>query len=765
MFYRIIVTVWFCLSILLAFSQKQPRGYSQYSNDILYYPTKNIDTVWHIANRLLQGAEEKGNEQEMAKAFSDIAFVYRYKGQPDSAIYFYKKSKNIFLATKNYEPAGYTDIALSKIYIGQYKIDTALSYLIRADSIGAAFKNATILTDVKWNMGLLYKNKEDYLTAAKFFNSARDAYYLQKNFPKYILASCHLSMAYRLMDKNDSSLLVLAQCKSVFVKQPSGNSLLYASIQENYADTYMEIGKYAEALTYFKEALFQFQKLGCTVEVAYENYSIGTALAEMNRFNEAESYLQQSYMLSDSLKIYKYLVWISNAFNNMYAKMGDWKNAYNYLQKKNDWLDTIDISDQIEKVNALNGKFETEKKEHEIAVLKSKNQITKWWFLSSFLLALITSLLLWLYYARKKIKEQKILNYFATSLYNQNTVDDVFWDIAKNCISQLNFQDCVIYGYDEARNMLLQKAAFGPKNPDGHIISNLLEIPVGKGIVGAVAASLKPEIINDTRKDSRYLVDDMSRNSEIAVPIMVDGKLLGVIDSEHSVVGFFTKRHLELLQKIADICAKKLTRNFVEEGLRKKIARDLHDDMGSTLSSINIISKVALQQSSIEGHLKNQLTSIKDYSLHMMESMSDMVWAINPDNDSIESLVSKMKEWAAEICEPREVQLYFESSAGIENIKLDTEKRKHFFLIFKEAINNAIKYSQCKNIHVHMNKTAAAIIRMSIMDDGIGFNMQDHKKGNGLLNMQARAHQLQAEMNIKSTPGKGTTIELLDKIA
>lgn len=230
-----------------------------------------------------------------------------------------------------------------------------------------------------------------------------------------------------------------------------------------------------------------------------------------------------------------------------------------------------------------------------------------------------------------------------------------------------------------------------------------MEIPVGKGIVGSVAKSFKPEIIKDTRNDNRYLVDDISRKSEIAVPIIVDGKLIGVIDSEHSRAGFFTKRHLDILQKITDTCTKKLTRNFVEEGLRKKIARDLHDDIGSTLSSIYIISKVALQQSNIQEHLKNQLTSIKDYSLHIMESMGDMVWAINPENDSIESLISKMKEWAAEICEPREVQLYFESSAGIENIKLDTEKRKHFFLIFKGAINNAIKYSQCKNIHVHMN--------------------------------------------------------------
>lgn len=221
---------------------------------------------------------------------------------------------------------------------------------------------------------------------------------------------------------------------------------------------------------------------------------------------------------------------------------------------------------------------------------------------------------------------------------------------------------------------------------------------------------------------------------------------------------------MDILQKITDTCTKKLTRNFVEEGLRKKIARDLHDDIGSTLSSIYIISKVALQQSNIQEHLKNQLTSIKDYSLHIMESMGDMVWAINPENDSIESLISKMKEWAAEICEPREVQLNFDTSAEFENIKIDAEKRKHFFLVFKEVINNAIKYSHCKKIQVQVNMIAGTQIHLSITDNGTGFDIQHHKQGNGLTNMRARANLLQAEMNITSVLGKGTHVELTSKI-
>lgn len=85
------------------------------------------------------------------------------------------------------------------------------------------------------------------------------AFYQQNNFSKYISAGCNLSMAYRLMDQNDSSLRILAQCLSVFNKQSPPDSLLYANIRENYADTYLEMGNYAMALHYFTEALAQFK--------------------------------------------------------------------------------------------------------------------------------------------------------------------------------------------------------------------------------------------------------------------------------------------------------------------------------------------------------------------------------------------------------------------------------------------------------------------------------------------------------------------------
>ncbi len=753
-----------CLWTSLAIAQiTHVKGDNDMENakagDAFALAAKNSDSAMLLANEVLVSADKSGNKRAFANAQNAIGWAFMHKGQFDSSIIFLKKAYAGFLNIKSEPDVICVDMNLAEVYTKQNQLANAISYLMEGDSICLKTKNTLLHTGVKRQLAIVYRESGDTKKSAEYFNEALAGFEQQKDYYGYVNTAVSLSILYRNMNLPDSSLFVLN--KSLEISKEK-NDLPYqvAMTNENMGETYFFINNYPEALKHYIAAYETFIQINNRADQAYEAFCIGKTYEKLNQFENAEKYLMESYNTNDSLKMINYQLDASNELASLYKTKGDWENAYHFLQKASELSDTLNLSDQIEKTNELKAKFEDEKKEQEIALLKTKSQITKWWYLSSLFAVLIASLLIWLYQSRRKIHEQKILNYFATSLYNQNTVDDVFWDIAKNCVSQLKFEDCVIYGFDEVRNMLIQKAAFGPKNPEGHIISNLLEIPVGKGIVGAVAASMKPEIIKDTRKDSRYLVDDKSRNSEIAVPIVVDGKLLGVIDSEHSATGFFTKRHLEILQKIADTCAKKLTRNFVEEGLRKKIARDLHDDMGSTLSSINIISKVALQQSNIEGHLKNQLTSIKDYSLNMMESMGDMVWAINPENDTVESLLAKMKEWAAEICEPREVQLHFETPAEFEHIKLDTEKRKHLFLIFKEAVNNAIKYSQCKNIYVKMSVPEAAKIQLSVADDGIGFDMRHQKKGNGLGNMSARAGQLQAGINIISALGKGTIIEV-----
>ena len=164
-------------------------------------------------------------------------------------------------------------------------------------------------------------------------------------------------------------------------------------------------------------------------------------------------------------------------------------------------------------------------------------------------------------------------------------------DVAKNCISKLHFEDCVIYLKDETRDVLVQKAAYGPKNRVDFTIHQPIEIPIGQGISGTVAATGKPEIINNTTEDRRYIIDDANRNSEIAVPIIIDNIVIGVIDSEHKQKHFFTHKHLGILQTIAALCANQIQKTKAEEEKQKatiELLENKQKAMESRLQSLRL---------------------------------------------------------------------------------------------------------------------------------------------------------------------------------
>ena len=153
---------------------------------------------------------------------------------------------------------------------------------------------------------------------------------------------------------------------------------------------------------------------------------------------------------------------------------------------------------------------------------------------------------------------EDILVYFSTSIFGSSSEDEILWEIAKNCIAKLGFQDCVVYLVDERTNMLVQKAAYGPKNPVDYEIHQPIEIPVGQGITGTVALTGVAEIVSNTAEDPRYIVDDEARLSEIAVPIFTEEKVIGVIDCENPTPNYFTEQHLRILNAIAAISGIKI---------------------------------------------------------------------------------------------------------------------------------------------------------------------------------------------------------------
>jgi signal transduction histidine kinase len=172
---------------------------------------------------------------------------------------------------------------------------------------------------------------------------------------------------------------------------------------------------------------------------------------------------------------------------------------------------------------------------------------------------------------RRKTRYLEVIHEFALSQVGLDSLEDIVWNVAKTAIAELGFVDCVIYLLDEQGETLIQKAAHGPKNPVAQDILNPITIPVGKGIVGSVAKSGQVERVEDSRKDSRYITDDTQRLSELAVPIIHNDRVIGVLDSEHPEAGFFTSEHVQLLTTIASLASTRIDTALAMDRLRSTI--------------------------------------------------------------------------------------------------------------------------------------------------------------------------------------------------
>jgi signal transduction histidine kinase/ligand-binding sensor domain-containing protein len=195
--------------------------------------------------------------------------------------------------------------------------------------------------------------------------------------------------------------------------------------------------------------------------------------------------------------------------------------------------------------------------------------------------------------------------------------------------------------------------------------------------------------------------------------------------------------------------------------LRNDIARDLHDEVGSSISSIAIYSTIVLDQlrvSPFKG--ESLLVKITEQATEIMGSMNDIVWSINTQNDAFEKVFIRMREQAYQLFEAKGYTLHFDLDENLHRTKLAMEKRRDFYLIYKEALNNIAKYANGKNVWIRVHNRDS-MIDLLIRDDGVGFEPNAvGSQGNGLPNMSYRATALGGTLQIFSEPGKGTTLQL-----
>ncbi len=212
----------------------------------------------------------------------------------------------------------------------------------------------------------------------------------------------------------------------------------------------------------------------------------------------------------------------------------------------------------------------------------------------------------------------------------------------------------------------------------------------------------------------------------------------------------------------------RLARLLEIERVRTRIATDLHDDIGAGLSRMAVLSEVVKRQTQADHRESvDMLTDIADSARGLVDSMSDIVWSIDPRKDDLNNVASRIRQFASDVLEAGGIDWEFKASEEIGKIKLPPEQRRHLYLIFKEAINNVARHSGCRTVSLEIALSHDRLVA-SIRDDGRGFASQlddgtpmNGRGGNGLRNMQSRALELGGQLDIASSPGRGTQLTLV----
>jgi ligand-binding sensor domain-containing protein/two-component sensor histidine kinase len=200
------------------------------------------------------------------------------------------------------------------------------------------------------------------------------------------------------------------------------------------------------------------------------------------------------------------------------------------------------------------------------------------------------------------------------------------------------------------------------------------------------------------------------------------------------------------------------------EKMRERIATDLHDDMGSTLSSIRIFSDVVKRQVGQKApQSATLLDKISNNAAQLSENMQDIIWTIKRDNDKLEDLVTRIREFGLKLCDAKDIEFKVHISDSFRTSRLNLEQRRNLYLIFKECLNNAIKYSGCDIIQLFITQQGKHL-KMVIQDNGKGFTEWEVVKGNGLNNINKRAKEIGGNATVDSGIGKGTRIDVLVKL-
>ncbi len=288
-----------------------------------------------------------------------------------------------------------------------------------------------------------------------------------------------------------------------------------------------------------------------------------------------------------------------------------------------------------------------------------------------------------------------------------------------------------------------------------------------------------PGFENRLRKAKVFSPEELDRGpeyfehteGELIVPLLHDSRPFGLFlcgpkKSERSyslqdirVLSLLAQRTVALFHT-ASLYQKDLDRQLMLERERVRISQDMHDDVGASLTRIAMMSDLVRNMNDTRIDAREWLGQISDTSREVMEEMSQIIWALNPQNDTLEGLVAYIKRFSNEYIGPTSVRCTFNFPASLPVRALSVETRRNVYLVVREAVHNVVKHSDAKSVTITLEVFEGGF-RIGVKDDGKGFDPERLEfPGNGLVNMRKRMEEIGGDLLILSKPGEGAEILL-----
>ncbi|MBS1669372.1 MAG: hypothetical protein JST58_18520 [Bacteroidetes bacterium] len=634
--------------------------------------------------------------------------------------------------------------ALNALATEYTRKDMSISKIYLCESIQLAkeLKNPVLLSYAYSQMVTVQVNSGNSDSAAYYLSLLK--YLINDNVPENAKANYNFAagLYYKKMGNYKEALPYMINSLQQYItfdkkKSTIGSRTSIAGQNLNIGNNLMAMGEYKKALQYHLTGLKIFEEVDNKrgISLCYE--SICDDFIRLNQFNEAIPYAKKSIDLKTVLNDKRGIATTQAEYGAIYKGLQDYDRSIAYYNDAAKTFREMKLSLEEANANLELGKVYAIKNNNLLAIKYfelAKEQAIHSKDSSLFITADASIVSVKNSTAKNENAEQKLLVNLENAIQMGDKSKELssYESLADYYSNNKQFDKALLYTkklYDSTHNLQNQDIQYQVKRMEEQY--NLEK---------------KENEIVLLKKDQELNRLTLQKQRTLKTGAVI---LLGMV----LLIAFLIINRYRIVHN---------SRRIIEmERIRNDIARDLHDDIGSTLTSINIISKMALEQAEGNGEMITapSLLKIKDRSSAIMESVSDIVWAINPQNDTLEKIIFRMKEFAAEILDPLKINYTFIEEGNLTIIKPDIKKRKDFYLLFKEAVNNAAKYSDCKNMIISL-KQNQQVLKLKITDDGIGFDPEKGKYGNGLTNMRERAAAMQADFQLITAPGKGTEIRV-----